>query len=162
MPRGVFAVAIARVKERRRRRSRAGEGPIITHIDPYPAGDRLAFGQNRDRRVVAVKAFGAEDVPPDQLDERGKAGGAGADPIGQGRYVEIDALTGIAFALPVQRLVFAELGVKDHRQQARARAAAGNDVERRRRLGDPLAAATGETLPPRLDYPPPSPHALPR
>ena len=84
MPRGVFAVAIARVKERRRRRSRAGERPIITHIDPYPAGDRLAFGQNRDRRVVAVKAFGAEDVPPDQLDERGKAGGAGADPIGQG------------------------------------------------------------------------------
>src|SRR5438045_3411579 len=57
MPRGVFAVAIARVKERRRRRSPAGERPIITHIDPYPAGDRLAFGQNGDRRVVAVKAL---------------------------------------------------------------------------------------------------------
>ena len=35
-----------------------------------------------------------------------------------GRHV---ALTGIALALPVERLMFAELGVKDHRQQARAR-----------------------------------------
>src|SRR5204863_3741278 len=37
-----------------------------------------------------------------------------------GRHVEIDALTGIAFALPIERLVLAELGVKDHRQQAGA------------------------------------------
>src|SRR5438477_408175 len=81
-PRGVYAVPIARAKERRRRRPRAGERPIITHIDPYRAGDRLAFGQNRDRRVVAVKAFGAEDVSPDQLDDRSEARGAGADPIG--------------------------------------------------------------------------------
>src|SRR5437763_1554800 len=48
-------------------------------------------------------------------------------------------LTGIAFALPIERLVLAELGVKDHRQQAGASPAARNDVERRRWLGDPLA-----------------------
>ena len=102
MPCGVFAVAIARVEEGRSRRPRAGEGPIIAHIDPHPAGDRLGFGQDGNRRVVAVQALGGEDVPADQLDERGEAAGAGADPIGQGRHVEIDAFTGVALALAIE------------------------------------------------------------
>ena len=63
----------------------------------------------------------------------------GADMIGQRRDVEIDALAGIALALPVERLVLAVLGVKDHRQQARPDVAARDDMERRRRLGDLLA-----------------------
>ena len=59
--------------------------------------------------------LGGEHVPADQLDQRGQTGGAGADPIGQGRHVKIDAFTGTAFALPIERLMFAELGVQDHR-----------------------------------------------
>ena len=65
-----------------------------------------------------MDALGAEHVGTDQLDQRRQRGGAGADPIGQRRHVEIDAFAGEALALPVQRLVLAELGVKDHRQQA--------------------------------------------
>ena len=48
--------------------------------------------------------------------------------------------------------MLAELGVQDHRQQARPGAAAGDDVERRRRLGDRLARPAGELLPHRLDH----------
>jgi hypothetical protein len=59
-----------------------------------------------------VNALGGEYVPTDQLDQRGQIRGAGADSIGQGRHVEIDALPGLALALPIERLVFAELGNK--------------------------------------------------
>ncbi len=52
----------------------------------------------------------------------------------RGRHLDLapDALAGIAVALPVQRLVLAELGVKDHRQQAGPCPRPGDDVERRR------------------------------
>ena len=52
-------------------------------------------------------------------DERRQDSRAGADPVGQRRHVEVDALASIGLALPVERLVLAELGVQDHRQQAR-------------------------------------------
>ena len=77
---------------------------------------------------------------------------AGADPVGQGRDVEVDAFASVGFALPVERLMLAELGVKDHRQQARPGPAARDGMERRRRLGDLLARPAGELLPHRLDH----------
>jgi hypothetical protein len=96
----------------------------------------------------------------DQLDERGQARGAGADPIGHGRDVEIDALAGKALALAVERLMMAVFGVEDHCQQAGAGAAAGNGVERCRRLGDLFAAAAGELLAHRLHHLPLPRHHL--
>jgi hypothetical protein len=72
-----------------------------------------------------VDALGGDDVPADQLIERGESGGAGTDPIRQGRHVEIDALAGIAVTLPVQRLVLAKLGVKDHCQKGSPQPAPG-------------------------------------
>ena len=60
--------------------------------------------------------------------------GAGPDPIGQGRGVDLDTLAGVAVALAVERLVQAELGVEDHRQQARPRPAARDRAEERRGL----------------------------
>ena len=59
-----------------------------------------------------MQTRGGEHVAADQLDQRRKARGAGADPVGQGRYIELDAFAGKRFALPVERLVLAELGVK--------------------------------------------------
>ena len=86
-----------------------------------------------------MQAFAGEHVPADQFNERRQAGRAGADPVGQGRHVELDAFAGIGLALAVQRLVLAKLGVKDHRQQARSDVTPRDDMERRRRLGDLLA-----------------------
>jgi hypothetical protein len=86
-----------------------------------------------------MQAFAGEHVTANQFEQRRQARGAGADPVCQGRHVELDTLAGIAFALPVERLVLAELGVKDHRQQARPGPGPGDDMKRRRRLGDLLA-----------------------
>jgi hypothetical protein len=109
-----------------------------------------------------MDTLGGEDVAPDQLDQRHQRGGTGADPIRQGRGVELDALAGVARALPVERLVLAELGIQDHRQQARPGASANDRMERRRRLRDRLAATAGELLPYRLDHFPLSWHHLQR
>ena len=139
MPVGVLAVAVARVEEQRCGRVGTGERPIVPDISPYPANDSLVFGEHRHGRVVAVQTFGGEHVPADQFNERRQARRAGADPVRQGRHVELDALASIGLALPVERLMLAELGIKDHRQQAGTGPRSGDDMERRRWLGDLLA-----------------------
>ena len=63
-----------------------------------------------------MEALGGEHVIADQFNQRRQACSAGADPVRQGRHVEFDAFPGVALTLPVERLVLAELGVKDHRQ----------------------------------------------
>jgi hypothetical protein len=80
--------------------------------------------------------------------------------IGQGRDVEVDAFAGVGFALPVQRLMFAILCVKDHRQEARPDVTARDDVEGRRRLGDLLARPAGKLLAHSLDHLPLPRHNL--
>jgi hypothetical protein len=99
-------------------------------------------------------------VAADQFGDRAQHGRAGADMIGQGRDVEVDAFTGVGFALPVQRLMLAVLGVQDHRQEARPDMAAWDDVERRRRLRDLLARPAGELLAHGLDHLPLPRHHL--
>ena len=109
-----------------------------------------------------MDAFGGEYVPADQLGERAQHGRAGADMIGQSRDVEVDAFAGVGFALPVQRLMLAELGIEDRRQQARPDMAARDDMERCRRLGDRLARPAGELLAHGLDHLPLPRHDLQR
>ena len=58
----------------------------------------------------------------------------------------------IALALPVQRLMLAELLEQDHGQQVGAGKAARRHMERRRRLGDRLAVPARELLAHRLDH----------
>lgn len=77
---------------------------------------------------------------------------AGADLTGQCRQAQIDALPDIALALPVQGLMLAELLEQGHGQQVGPGEAARRHVERRRRLGDRLAAPARELLAHRLNY----------
>jgi Mg-chelatase subunit ChlD len=88
-----------------------------------------------------MDALGGEDVAADRQDQRHGGRGRGADPVGQGRDVDLDALAGIDRALPVQRQVVPVLGDQHQRQQVGAGTAAGDRVGRCRRLGDRLAAA---------------------
>ena len=74
-----------------------------------------------------------------------------ADLVGQRRQRQIDPLAFEARALPIERGVHAELVEQDRRQQRRADQAARRGVERRGRLADLLAVATGELLAHRLD-----------
>ena len=88
----------------------------------------------------------------DQLMQRLQRRRAGADLVGQRRHAQIDAFAGVALALPVQRLVLAELLEQDHGQQVRAGEAPRRHMERRRRLRDLLAVPAGELLAHRLDH----------
>ena len=86
----------------------------------------------------------------DQIVQRRQRERAGADLVGHGRQADVDALSGIALALPVQRLMLAILLEQDHRQQARASPCPRYRVEWGRRLRDVLAAPAGELLAHRL------------
>jgi hypothetical protein len=77
---------------------------------------------------------------------------AGADLVGQRRQAQINALAPVAFALPVQRLMLAELLEQDHGQQVGAGKAARRHMERRGRLSDRLAIPARELLAHRLDH----------
>ena len=65
---------------------------------------------------------------------------------------QVDAFARVALALPVQRLMLAELLEQDHRQKARSGKAARRDMERRRRLRDRFALAAGKSFANRLDH----------
>ena len=149
---GVLAGAITGVIEHCCRRRRATERAVIADICPYPAGLGLAPRQNRHRGVIAMQALSRQHMGFDQAIERLQHADVGPDLIGQGRQAHLDTLTGEAFALPVERLMLAELLEQDHGQQARSGPAAGNRMERCRWLGDLLAFPAGEFLPHRLDY----------
>ena len=148
----VLAAAIARVIEHRCRRRRPAKRPVVAHVNPTSPGVGLALGQNRHNGVVAVQAFGGKGVLLDAPDQRRQYRAAAAHLVGQGRQAERHPFPSVAFGLAVERLMLPELLEQDHRQQARAGPAAGQHMERRRRLADPLAIATGEFLTDVLDH----------
>ena len=143
----MFAAPIARVIEHRRRRPSAAEGRIVADIDPAAPRVGLALGQHGNRGVVPVKPLRRQHMGLDEAPQRVERCADGADGVGHGRQGDRRALERIAFGLTVQRLVLAELLKGDHRQKARPRPAARNDMERRRRLSDLLAVPAGELLP---------------
>jgi hypothetical protein len=61
-----------------------------------------------------MQALGGQYMRADQRDQRRQCRRAGADPIGQGRDVKIDAFPGIHVALAVERLVLGEPGIEDY------------------------------------------------
>ena len=152
----MLALAIARVIEDRGGRSCAAERFVVAHVGPQPPGVGFALRQHRHGRVVPVQALGRHHVGLDEPSQRIEGCADGADRVGHGRQRDRRALERVTLGLPVQRLMLAELLEHDHRQQARARPGARNDMERRRRLADLLAVAAGELLSNRLDHLPPA------
>ena len=148
----MLAPPVARVVEDRGGRPGAAERLVVADVNPEPAGVGLALRQHRHGRVVAVQALGRHDMGLDQAPKRIKRRRDRADGVGHGGERDRGALERIALGLPVQRLVLAELLEHDHREQARARPASRDRVERRRRLADRLAVPAGELLPHRLDH----------
>jgi hypothetical protein len=79
--------------------------------------------------------------------------GGAADPVGQGRAIELDALAGIDLRLAVKRQMVGVLGDDHLRHQRLGRQAALDQPLRRRHLGDlALAGAAGILEPPRDDH----------
>jgi hypothetical protein len=82
----------------------------------------------------------------DAFENRRKHADARADLIGQRRPAQGHTLPGVAFGLPVGRLMLAELLEQNHRQRARTSPADGPNMEWGRRLGNALAIAVREIL----------------
>jgi hypothetical protein len=82
----MLAAAVAGIVEEHRRRPglALAERSVVADIGPQPAGDRLALGQDRHGRVVAVQPLGGKDMAADQLVQRGEHGSSRADVIGHG------------------------------------------------------------------------------
>ena len=130
----VIAGPIARIEEHCRRRIMTAERAVIAHIDPGAPGRRLALGQYRHRRVVAVDAAAGENMRADEIIERAQNHGAAADLVGERREAELNAFAGIPLRLAVERLMLPVLLEQDHGQQARPGKAARQHMERRRGL----------------------------
>ena len=143
--------SIARGVIQHRRRRTTVKGPIITDIGPDMPLDRLALGQDRHGRVVAMQPLGSQHVALDQRMQRLQDARAGANLVGQRRHAQIDAFAPVALALAVQWLMLAEFLEQDHGQQVRPGKSPRRDMERRRRLRDRLAFPARELLAHRLD-----------
>ena len=146
------AAAITRIMEHGGRCGGTAERAVVAHVGPEAPGDGFRARQHRHRGVVAVDALGREHMRTDQHHKRHQRRRAGADPVGQGRDTQVDALAGKSLALPIEWLMLAELRINDARQQVRAGPAPGDRVKRRRRLRDRVAGSAGEFLPHRLDH----------
>lgn len=97
----VLALAIGRVIKYRRRRRRAAKWPVIPDIDPAPARDRLALGQDRYRRIITVEPFGGQNMRFDTPQQRLQRRTHRAHRIGHGRQRDRHPFEFIALALPV-------------------------------------------------------------
>ena len=103
VPLRVFAPPVGRVVEHRRGRRGATERPVVAHIGPQSSGARLAFGQHRHRGVVAVQPLCRQHVSLDQRHQWRQRRRAGADPVRQGRGIELNALPSERLALAMER-----------------------------------------------------------
>jgi hypothetical protein len=97
---------------RMRRTSR--KRPIVADIGPDVPLDRLALGEDRHGGVVAVQPLGGQNIALDQRMERLQNRRTGADPVGQCRQAQVNALPPLTLALAIQRLVLPELLEQDH------------------------------------------------
>lgn len=142
----MFALAVGRVTQPRRRRVRARRCAIVTHIDPEPSGLGAATPgrEHHHRRVVGVELRACQHVAPERYNQRVEQLLALADPASQRGAFDRDALAGIDAALAVERLVVAILGHQHVGQQPRAGHAARNGPTRRCRVEDGFARHAGE------------------
>src|SRR5262249_11654664 len=109
MPGGMLVPAITRGVIQRRRWRATVKGPVVTPRGQDVAGYGFPLGQDGHRRFIAVHRLGSQDMALDQRRRRLQARGAGATLVGQRRPAKIDAFPPVSLALPVQRLMLAEL-----------------------------------------------------
>ena len=125
---GTLGLAVGAVEIDRRRRIGSVPGPVIAGVDPEPAGLGAAAAgiEHRDRRVVGEQRLRGEDVLGEPRLQRLQPPAGAANPVGERRAIELDALPGEDLALPVERKVIAVLGDQHMGEQSRGRQALGD------------------------------------
>jgi hypothetical protein len=113
--------AIGAVEIDRGRWIGSAPGPVVAGIDPEPAGlgATPARIEHRDRGVIGEQLLRAEDVFGEPLLQRRQPPADTADPVGECRAVDLDAMPGEDLALPVEWKVIAVFGDQDMSEQGR-------------------------------------------
>lgn len=119
---------------------------LIAGVGPEPCGLRLAGagGQHADGRVIGEDHFGRQHMTPDGIGEGFQQGGALADPVGQGRAIEVEPLAREDLALAIQGKMAGVFAHQHMSQQARPGTAAFDRARGQRGLDEAFAAGTGQ------------------
>ena len=159
---GTFGPAIGAVEIDRRRRIGPVPGPVIAGIDPEPAGLGAASAgiEHRDRGVVGEQLLRGEDMLGEPCLQRLQPPASSADPVGQRRAIELDALSGEDLALPVERKVIAVFGDQDMGEKTGSGEALGDRTLRGGRLVDGPAGPAAIARPADADDPKPRRHMV--
>jgi hypothetical protein len=125
---------------------RAAPRAFIAGIGPEPCGLRLAGagGQHADRRVIGKDRLGRQDMATDGLGQRFQQGCRLADPVRQGRSVEVDTFPVEDLALAIEWQMVGILVDQHMGQQTRAGATAFDRTRRERRLHEAFTAGAGQ------------------
>ena len=139
-------LAVGREAVPGRRRRGAVPGPFVPDVGPDPAGRRPAGArrQQLDRGVVGEQGPAGQHIAPDGIGQRLQQRRRLADPAGERRAVEIDAIAGEDPGLAIQRQVIAVLRDQHMRERAGAGSATLDRPWRQRRLVERLASAAGQ------------------
>ena len=132
-----FSLAVWSVDKDSSRRIRPAPASLLAGIDPQPPRLRATAPriEHRNRRVVGEQIIGDEHLIAEPAVQRFQPPGRAADPAGERRALQIDAMPGEDFRLPVEGQVIAVLGNQHLGEEARRREASGDRPFGRRRLG---------------------------
>ncbi len=132
----MLAPVILGVEVDHRRRGVATPRPVINGVAPQAPGlgPAPARVEHRQGRVVGEDPRRAHDVPVQQVPERLQPPARPADPVAQGRAVELDPVPGEDRRLAVERQEVGILGHQHVREQRLRGHPAGDRPLRRRGL----------------------------
>ena len=130
-------------------------GPVVAGIDPEPPslGAAAAGIEHRDRSVVGEQLRRGEDMLGELGLQRLQPPAGAADPVRQGRAVDLDALAGEDLALPIERKMIAVFGDQDMGEKTRAGEALGDRLFRSGGLVDGPTGPAPIARPADADHP---------
>jgi hypothetical protein len=139
---GALALAVGGVAINDGRRIGTAPGPVVAGIGPHLPGLGLAAARVEDRRggLVGEQARRRLDELQHALVDRPEQEGRLADPVGERRTVECDALTGVDLGLAIEWQVIGVFGDQDLRHGRLGGDATFDKASRRRRLNNHLLA----------------------
>ncbi len=100
----------------------ARPGTLVANIGPDPGGLGLAVARrlHLDRGVIREDRLAALNMAPDRIGQRLQQGRRFADPIGQGRAIQVNAVTVEYLGLAIEREVIGVFRDQHMGQQARS------------------------------------------
>jgi len=154
--------AVRTVEVDGRRRIGSIPGPVIAGVDPEPTGlGAAATGiKHRDRRVVGEHRLRGEDVLGEACLQRLQPPDRAANPIGEGRAIQLDTVPGEDLALPIKRKVIAVFGDQDMGKKAGSGHAFGDRPIRGRGLVNGAAGPAAISRPVDADDTKPGRHMI--